>query len=425
MKLIRSGISTDIIEYFSFLTGLTPTESQKELLLDLINMDRKKILIAAGRQVGKTLTCAVVIFWLAFELEEEIKILLVAQGTAADPPIYTKIKEIFRRKREYFINKVIIVNKYEDLPKYGFETRKGSYVHYRNATEGQVRGVTADFVFIDEAGIIKDDVILSAFDCKSGKWSKFIVLSTPPEKPNLFTRWYHKATELKFIVHHWSELGLSWHSQDDLDFKKSEYSSQRYKREVLGQFLDADERAYFPSKHVDAIIFECPCTREGGAQSSIEIGLDFGFDPCKTVIVVTEKIFSKRKLLFIKSWHKKPIEEIAPEIGQLLTEWSPNLVKADDKPAEYQHKIESYTKVKIHYLAAPMHKEAIISQLQRRVRQHQLIIPDHFTNIILELRKYRRGKRTGDDLVDALALACYEPATPLSSKPTGTAVFSW
>jgi hypothetical protein len=98
------------------------------------------------------------------------------------------------------------------------------------------------------------------------------------------------------------------------------------------------------------------------------------------------------------------------------------MVKADDKPAEYQHKVEPFTKVHIHYLSAPMHKEAIISQMQRRVRQHQLIIPDHFTNIILELRKYKRGKRTGDDLVDALALACYEPATPLS-KCSGSVIF--
>ena len=411
----------NIIEYFKFLTGLDPTEDQKKLLVDLTNIDKKRILIAAGRQVGKSLTCAVVIFWLAFELEEKIKILLVAQGTDADPPIYTKIKEIFRDHRDYFINKVIIVNKYEDLPKYGFETRKGSYVHYRNATEGQVRGVTADFVFIDECGIIKDNVTLSAFDCKSGKWSKFIVLSTPPEKPNLFTRWFHKADELGFTVHHWSEIGLSWHSQDDLDFKKKEYSWQRYKREVLGEFLSSEERSFFASKDIDKCVLET-VNREGGKDSEIWIGIDVGESVGTTVLTVVEKIFSRRRVLFLKEWKKKPIEEIAPEIGKLIDNWSGAIVKIDFRPTYFTPEIQKYTKTKLHPIDAVFTKDEQLAQLQRHIKQHTLEIPDCQPALIVQLRAYRKGKRAGDDLVDSLALACYSPTVPLTNKPKGTFV---
>ena len=42
----------DIIEYFEFLTGLVPTDSQKELLMEAVNPDNMKILVCAGRQSG-------------------------------------------------------------------------------------------------------------------------------------------------------------------------------------------------------------------------------------------------------------------------------------------------------------------------------------------------------------------------------------
>ncbi len=412
----------DIIEYFTFLTGLIPTEDQKKLLLDLIKLDIKRILIAAGRQTGKTTTCAVVIFWLAFELDEEIKILIVAQGTTADPPIYTKIKEIFRRNRDYFINRVIIVNKYEDLPKYGFETRRGSYVHYRNATEGQVRGVSADFVFIDEAGIIKDDVTLSAYDCKSGKWSKFICLSTPPEKANLFTKWFYEAKELGFSVHHWSEIGLSWHSQDDLKFKKSQYSWQRYKREVLGEFLNKSEMSFFNRKHLNECWKESTISLEGGPNSYIWIGLDWGFSPCKSVVTIIEKLYSRRRVLLQKTWYRKPIEDYASELVDILSKFPSAIVKADSKPVEYKEYMDrNYPKLKIHYLDGVQHKDQELEQLQRHIVQHSLELSD--MDIFKQLCIYKKGMRTGD-LVDSLALACYEPNIPLKNKPVGTVIFS-
>lgn len=404
----------NVVEYFTFLTGLTPTEDQKKLLIDLLDADRKRILIAAGRQVGKTLTCAVVIFWLAFELEEEIKILLVAQGTASDPPIYTKIKEIFRRNREYFINKVIIVNKYEDLPKYGFETRKGSYVHYRNATEGQVRGVTTDFVFIDEAGIVKDDVTLSAFDCKSGKWSKFICLSTPPEKANLFTRWFNKATELGFTVHHWSELGLSWHSEDDLKFKKSEYSWQRYKREVLGQFLSTEEMTYFEIKDITLCTHE-HVERENVPNSRIEMGIDWGESVGETVVTITEKIYNRRNYLFVKRWRKVPYEEQLPEIKALQDQFKPYVTRCDSKPSFVVDMAKKQLK-NLKIIDFQFHKKEMLAQLSRKIKTHSLAIGKNQVDLIKQLKSYRLGKRAGDDMIDSLCLSIFETSSESTGK---------
>ena len=42
----------DILEYFRFLTGLEPTDNQKQLLLEAVNPENRKILVCAGRQSG-------------------------------------------------------------------------------------------------------------------------------------------------------------------------------------------------------------------------------------------------------------------------------------------------------------------------------------------------------------------------------------
>ena len=49
-----------------------------------------------------------------------------------------------------------------------------------------------------------------------------------------------------------------------------------------------------------------------------------------------------------------------------------------------------------------------------------LEIPLSEIMLVTQLKKYRRGKRTGDDLVDALAFSCYEPAEPLESRISPT-----
>ena len=408
----------DIISYFKYLTGLDPTESQKAVLLDFANGDIHKLLISAGRQSGKTLTTAVAILWFAFESGQKCRILLVS---AQDNILYFHIREIFKTHLE-LEPQIVQSGTYSLVPLHGFELTNGNMVYVRGATDKQIRGLPADLVILDEAADIKSDIVLAALGNLSGTISKFVLLSTPHVANSLFVKW---ATEdpQSFKVHQWSAENLSWHNPVIEATKKAEMSPAKYAIEVLGRPPSAEERTFFPSKHLDACIVDCPCTREGGEHSQIEIGLDWGFDPCLTVMVVTEKLFSKRKVLFIKYWHKKSIENIAPEIGELIESWNPALVKADDKPAEYKGQVEKFTKHKINYISAPMHKALMMSQLQRRVRQHQLIIPDHFTNLVLEMRKYHPKKRTGDDLVDALCISAYEPVEPFSTKPTGRVIF--
>jgi len=139
-------------------------------------------------------------------------------------------------------------------------------------------------------------------------------------------------------------------------------------------------------------------------------------------------------VLFQKEWKNRSVEETAPDIAKLLDEHNPILIKVDDKPVEYRGKVEKFTRKKIHYIDASRRetdiagrlmtcKDHMMGQLQRKNREHHLIISQKFVDLIIQMRKYRRGMDRGNDLVDGLALACYEPSEPFQVKPIGRIIF--
>jgi hypothetical protein len=174
---------------------------------------------------------------------------------------------------------------------------------------------------------------------------------------------------------------------------------------------------------------------EGGATARLEVGIDHGFN--YTVYVLTERVnASKRIILFYQVWEKKQFEEVAPEIGTLLNIHKPFIVKMDSKPVQDQHIVEKYTRRSISYVDLSFeekddkgvtmrdaagrvinHKNYMIGQLRSKVRNGYLkiFVPSQ-RDVAEQLRKYRPKMSTNDDIVDALALSCYEPSTPLVEK---------
>jgi hypothetical protein len=102
----------NIEDYFEYLTGLKPTKDQAELLKTLTDMDNKKIIISAGRQSGKTLTCAVAVLWYVFEYDKPIKVLLIS---AQENILYFHIREIFKKHPE-FTEQIVAQGVYSLVP---------------------------------------------------------------------------------------------------------------------------------------------------------------------------------------------------------------------------------------------------------------------------------------------------------------------
>jgi hypothetical protein len=49
----------------------------------------------------------------------------------------------------------------------------------------------------------------------------------------------------------------------------------------------------------------------------------------------------------------------------------------------------------------------MLGQLQKLIREHGILIPQHEVELIKQLTNYRKGMKVGDDYVDSLALSIY------------------
>ena len=389
-----------ILDFFKKITGLDPTSDQINFLEALVDLDKKNVAACAGRQTGKSLCSAVAVLWWIFEYPDIVNVLLMS---SMDSYVYDHIERIFHNNPD-LVKEVVVEGISGLVPLRGFQIKKGSRVHVRRGTEKQVRGLGCDIVIADEAAELSDKMITTAMGNLSGKIGKMVLLSTP-HKTGLFTKIVSEAERYKYKVINWSEVGCLWHSSDSIQNKKRLMSNQEYKMEVLGQVLSLEERAFFPRDHLKKCYIENMMT-EGGNRTA---GLDFGQVVGKNVLTIVEWIGPRRKVLLSKSWAKKNIEDILPEIQSLVEEHKVEVIRADSKPPEYSHIIgKSIGTIQVIYIDMTFHKEASIGQLKTLVKKHTLEIDVRNVPLQVEMEKYRLHKRSGDDLVDSLSMAIYD-----------------
>ena len=72
-------VPNNIIEFFTNVTGLIPSNSQIEFLNTMANLDEKRIITSAARQTGKSLCCAVFVIWFSFKYPNSRILLISAQ----------------------------------------------------------------------------------------------------------------------------------------------------------------------------------------------------------------------------------------------------------------------------------------------------------------------------------------------------------
>lgn len=409
MLAVEGEKAMDIIEFFKKRTGLVPTPQQEQFLLALTNLDIKKLLASCGRQTGKSLCTAVAVLWWVFEYPDPIDILLMS---TMDSYVYDHIENIFAKNSDLVVE-VVVEGVSGLVPLRGFQTKKGSRVHVRGSTNKQIRGLGVNIVIIDEAAEIADEMITTALGNLHSPIEKFVMLSTP-HKNSIFTTIAINPDKYGFILFTWDAENVSWQSKTLIASKKAMMSPQEYKVEVLGIPLSTEERQYFPAADIKLCVKE-HVDRENVPNSRIEAGIDWGESIGETVVTVTERIYARRKILFIKRYRKAALELILPEIKEILDKFKPETVRCDSKPTyavDLAKKQLKYLKV----VDFQFHKAEMLAQLLRKIKTHSLEIGDNQVDLIKQLRSYRLHKRAGDDLIDSLILAIYETDSSQSGK---------
>lgn len=409
----RLKFREEIVDYFKRITRLVPTKEQVDVLNNLADTDIKNLCLCCGRGFSKTMLSAVATLWFADVYSDAIGRPLEILLVSSQERMYTHLENFFRDnvdlKQKLVQTGVVFV-----LPRNGFQLKNLSVINTSLATQHSIRGNRADVIFVDEACLIKDQIYHdSILPCSTGDIAKVVILSTPSNPKGFFIDIVDSPKKHNFVLKSYTSEVCPWQVVSNARLKK-ELSPHAYATEVLARPPTKSERAYFSSVDIDTCIIPCEPNREGKEYSRLEAGIDFGYGkPNVTALLITEKLGSKRKIIYLKTWKSFNAEEL----GDLINSFKPAFVKADSMPKEFIKNLQPYCKQKIYPIDAKIHKDWMLEQLQSRVRLHQLVIPhSYFVELVQELKRYHKGKRAGDNRVDSLALSCYEPETPLAEE---------
>ena len=455
MLLGRYGKS--IQSYIEELTGFKLIKEQIDLLDLFKDTEIKEAAGSCGRGFSKTMLSAGTTLWFADEyasyMHKDLEILLVS----SQDRIYQQLNWMFEKGKERF-GYDEATKKYSRLKQGGIydalmkekaeiwskDFKNLTCIYPVMSTSKSARSHRCDIAIVDEAADCSRETLTAVMGCRTRNIAKLILLSTPHKTGSMFNDIVADYKRYGFKVYMASAEVCPWQEESNKSAKRL-MTPQDYAIEICGRLPMKEERSIFPSKNIDAAIQDVEPIREGGPNSRVEAGLDCGYN--NTVYALRERIGTvKTKIIFLKEWEKKSIEEIAPEIASLLELHKPYLFKIDSKPPHYKAHIQKYTRRSIYQIDASKkveiegedeptnHKKQMVGQFRRKLMEKNLIVPNPelcgeqkeiFKKFIDQLRVYRFGMRDGDDIIDAVLLACYEPVEPLGSQTGGRVYAKW
>ncbi len=255
---------SDAALYFTYLTGLTPTQDQIDLLDAIIDYDR--IEASAGRQSGKTIDVAVAIMYFTYKFHIPLRIFLLSPQ---ENQVYNYMRRFFRGPhREELTESLVGSRSVQNIvPLGGFTLERGSSVTVSKTIDSAIRGEPADIVIVDEAYLVSREMVMTAMGCLSGDISKMILISTPGplynkklKENSLFMEWLEDEEFKRFT---WSSLELPWHNERLIATKKKNLTPAEFASEVLGRAPTDDEISNSGDVIGEVIFMSVPTLRRG------------------------------------------------------------------------------------------------------------------------------------------------------------------
>jgi hypothetical protein len=209
-------------------------ECQKKKVEVILN--NRKVVLMEGRQQGKTITAAACILWYTLFQESKTVAILANKGSAA--------REVLDR---YQIM-------YEHLPmwmqqgvrtwnKGNVELENGSKVFTAATTASGIRGKSVNWLYIDEAAIIPNNVaeqfFASVYPTISAGTTTKILLTSTPLGYNHFWKFWNEAEKNKngFVSHFIPYWEIPGRDEEWAEEQKRTLGEIKFNQEVLCEFL--------------------------------------------------------------------------------------------------------------------------------------------------------------------------------------------
>jgi hypothetical protein len=235
----------DIMELFDFYFKFRPHDYQKKFFKACFN--KKRLAGKWCRQSGKSHSVAVYVLFKALTTPN-ITIILIAPTQNQSKELYNKIRFIVESHQ--FINSSVVKSTETEL-RYNNKSR---IISLPCGPHGHtIRGYTADIVVLEEAGIMKDEIVNSVIIpmlASKGDEGQLIKIGTPLIR-NHFYRSCYEDPEFEVINVTWKDcVKAGQYTQSFIDEQQRNSSDIEFKTEYEGEFID-DVMSFFPAALLD------------------------------------------------------------------------------------------------------------------------------------------------------------------------------
>jgi hypothetical protein len=388
--------------------GFTPTTKQREIIDACLSKDIKYIVGCFGRQAGKSFTAMNLL--LKWSLEDNGSVAMWVS------PVYSQAKKVFTELTNTIAGTGLTksVNKSELTITF----INGSIIYFRSGErEDTLRGYTLNYLVVDEAAYIKDNVwieVLRPTVLVNGK--KVLFISTPKGK-----NWFHQValrgmsdeypTYKTFFA---TSFDTPFITAEELEEAKMSLPETIYKQEILAEFID-DGGEVFGSLKSSCVLSSYP---NHDPSKKYYAGLDFGRQNDYTVLTILN---SEGEMVDFYRERQKSWDIIISEVVAKLKKWRPICFAEVNSIGDvlYEQIKKQYPSVQP-FITSSDSKQNMIEDLIMGMNESKIILPspDLNTDLYKELsvftyeyspktRKIKYGSPNGfhDDTVISLALS--------------------
>lgn len=220
------------------ITGIKPYKHQQDVINQLIGGKGKTVVVNSSRQKGKTYLCSQLLLYFAINRPNTSNFFV--------SPTLKQAKNIFKFIVAGLSQTGVIKSKNStDLI---ITFINGSQILFKSAEQRDaLRGYTADFLIIDEAAFIPDDIFYLILPWTDAKKAPMLICSTPWIKSGFFWTYFNYGLERSHncITVDWSDERYRKSIEkilppDRLAEYKKILPKNVYETDYLGHFLDDD-----------------------------------------------------------------------------------------------------------------------------------------------------------------------------------------
>lgn len=393
----------------------------------LSNLEKeKRIIMACGRQVGKTEMCSIMALWYSI-MNPKKTVLIISPTQRQSNNLFRRMKgfltESARKNPQLRLNDTIIRETQTEL---NFDNDSNIFSLPCSNKGDNLRGYVADLVIIDEGGYVDDELFAVIRPMLITTGGRLVIVGTPNGCNNMFFKFYHEG-KYKFRKYKFTTEMNPMANKKEMEIDRESMSEIEWRQEYLGEFIDTADLLFRP-----ADVSKCMQKDNYRAMPEPIYEYYLGYDPATVgqdeaaaCILEYRPKFNEAvntvpySIAQFKTWKGKKIPEQLKIIEQLHKEWKFKKMMVDTTGMGQGLVSDNVNILPLNEFQFTIKtKQDIFFNLKRLIEAEQIILGknEKLKKQLVELKGERKGdgmtrithpKYGHDDLATSLALAVW------------------